>query len=171
MNEMLARLSQHNKGRAEEPRPMPLLPLLAQVAQMRARQHPVTVEGDAPPVLADPARTEQILVHLVQNAIDASPAGSPVMLRLSAQGQEAVVEIVDQGRGMSAEFIRRELFKPFSSSKAGGFGLGAYEARTLAQAMGGRIEVESKPGAGSRFTLRLPLATPARQRPTDEEAA
>ncbi|MDV5822657.1 XrtA/PEP-CTERM system histidine kinase PrsK [Sphingobium naphthae] len=171
MNEMLARLSQHNKGRAEEPRPMPLLPLLAQVAQMRARQHPVTVEGDAPPVLADPARTEQILVHLVQNAIDASPAGSPVMLRLSAQGQEAMVEIVDQGRGMSAEFIRRELFKPFSSSKAGGFGLGAYEARTLAQAMGGRIEVESKPGAGSRFTLRLPLATPARQRPTDEEAA
>ena len=64
---------------------------------------------------------------------------------------------------MTAEFIRRDLFKPFSSSKAGGFGLGAFEARSLAEAMGGRIDVESKPGVGSRFTLRLPLApAPAR---------
>ena len=91
-------------------------------------------------------------------SIDASLPDSPVELRLSADDRQAIVEIVDRGRGMSAEFIRRDLFKPFSSSKAAGFGLGAFEARTLAQAMGGRIEVESKPGAGSRFTLRLPLA-------------
>src|SRR3546814_1870862 len=70
----------------------------------------------------------------------------------------ALLEVIDRGRGMTAEFIRRELFKPFSSSKAGGFGIGAFEARALAQAMGGRIDVESRPGAGSRFTLRLPLA-------------
>lgn len=158
MNDMLARLSQHNKGRAQEPRPMALLDMLNQVARTRARQHEVHVIGDAPLALADPARVEQIVTHLVQNAIDASAPDSPVELRLSTDGGEAIVEIIDRGRGMSAEYIRRELFKPFSSSKAAGFGLGAFEARTLAQAMGGRIEVESKPGAGSRFTLRLPLA-------------
>lgn len=158
MNDMLARLSQHNKGRAEEPRPMALIDLLQQVARTRARQHPVHVSGDAPLALADPARVEQIVTHLLQNAIDASAPDSPVDLCLSAEAGEAVVAIIDRGKGMSAEYIRRDLFKPFSSSKAAGFGLGAFEARTLAQAMGGRIEVESKPGAGSRFTLRLPLA-------------
>jgi signal transduction histidine kinase len=60
---------------------------------------------------------------------------------------------------MTAEYIRRDLFKPFSSSKTGGFGVGAFEARALAQGMGGSIEVESKPGVGTRFTLRLPLAS------------
>ena len=168
MNDMLARLSQHNKGRAEEPRPLPLRALVDQVARTRARQHPVQVSGDAPPALADPARIEQILTHLVQNAIDASAPDSPVELRLSADATAVIVEIIDHGRGMSAEYIRRDLFKPFSSSKAGGFGIGAFEARALAQAMGGRIDVDSKPGAGSRFTLRLPIATATE---TQEKAA
>jgi len=158
MNDMLARLSQHNKGRAEEPRPVALIDLLRQVARTRARNHPIHVDGDAPPALADPARVEQIVTHLLQNAIDASAPDSLVDLRLSTDGGEALVEVIDRGKGMSAEYIRRDLFKPFSSSKAAGFGLGAFEARTLAQAMGGRIDVDSKPGAGSRFTLRLPLA-------------
>lgn len=158
MNDMLARLSLHNKGRPEEPRPMPLRDLLVQLAQARARQHAVQVSGDAPLALADPARVEQIVQHLMQNAIDASPPGSPVDLRLSADAQDVIVEVIDRGKGMSAEYVRRDLFKPFSSSKTGGFGLGAFEARSLAEAMGGRIDVDSKPGVGSRFTLRLPLA-------------
>ncbi|BBF69594.1 XrtA/PEP-CTERM system histidine kinase PrsK [Sphingomonas bisphenolicum] len=158
MNDMLARLSQHNKGRAEEPRPMDMIDLLQQIARARERQHPIHVSGGAPLALADPTRVEQIVTHLLQNAIDASAPDSPVDLCLTADGGEAVVEVIDRGKGMSAEYIRRDLFKPFSSSKAAGFGLGAFEARSLAQAMGGRIEVESKPGAGSRFTLRLPLA-------------
>ena len=158
MNDMLARLSQHNKGRAEEPRPMALREVAEQVARTRSRQHEISVTGDAPPVMADPARVEQIVTHLLQNAIDASEPQSSVEMRLSADDQGASLAVIDQGRGMTAEFIRRELFKPFSSSKAGGFGIGAFEARALAQAMDGRIDVESKPGVGSRFTLRLPLA-------------
>ncbi|MBH1992975.1 MAG: PEP-CTERM system histidine kinase PrsK, partial [Sphingomonadaceae bacterium] len=158
MNDMLARLSQHNKGRAEEPRAIALRDLVDQVARTRARQHPVQVRGDAPLALADPARVEQILTHLLQNAIDASAPDSPVEMHLSSDATSVLVDIMDRGRGMSAEYIRRELFKPFSSSKVGGFGIGAFEARTLAQAMGGRIDVESKAGVGSRFTLRLPIA-------------
>ena len=73
---------------------------------------------------------------------------------------------------MSSEFILSQLFKPFASSKKGGFGIGAYEARELARAMKGRLEVESKEGSGSRFTLILPLAKRlSDDKPVDERAA
>lgn len=161
MNDLLARLSQHNKARAEEPRAVDLGEIARRIGQGRARQHPVEVTGDAPPALADPARVEQILAHLVQNAIEASAPDTMVRLKLESDERSARISVIDQGCGMTAEFVRRELFKPFSSSKAGGFGIGAFEARTLAEAMGGRIEVESRPGAGSIFTLILPLVEPA----------
>jgi putative PEP-CTERM system histidine kinase len=158
LNDLLARLSQHNKARAEEPRAVALDEIVRRVARGRARQHPVDVTGDAPLAMADPARFELVLAHLVQNAIEASLADSPIELRLSSDGADVLVEVIDMGVGMTPDFVRRELFKPFSSSKAGGFGIGAFEARTLVQAMGGRIDVESRPGAGSRFMIRLPRA-------------
>ncbi len=59
---------------------------------------------------------------------------------------------------MSPEFIRTRLFKPFHSSKPGGFGIGAFEARELVRGMGGSLDVESREGLGTRFLVRLPLA-------------
>ena len=59
---------------------------------------------------------------------------------------------------MSAEFIRSRLFHPFSSTKDGGFGIGAYEARAILAGMGGRLEVQSREGEGSRFIITLPMA-------------
>ena len=59
---------------------------------------------------------------------------------------------------MSADFVCTRLFKPFNSSKPGGFGIGAFEARELVRAMGGRLEVDSREGLGTRFRLRLPLS-------------
>jgi signal transduction histidine kinase len=72
-------------------------------------------------------------------------------------GDEVSVRIMDQGQGMSARFIRQELFQPFRSTKAGGFGIGAYEAREIARAHGGRLEVSSREGEGSTFVVTLPL--------------
>jgi signal transduction histidine kinase len=66
--------------------------------------------------------------------------------------------VIDYGCGMSAEFMRTGLFKPFVSTKPGGFGIGAFESRELVQAMRGRLEAESRQGLGSRFVVRLPLA-------------
>ncbi|WP_370309586.1 XrtA/PEP-CTERM system histidine kinase PrsK [Sphingobium abikonense] len=170
MNAMLGRLSQHQKAAAQEARAFGLQPLLVRIAAMRSRHHAVRIEGTAPDIMADPVRTEQIILHLVQNAIDASPPDRPVVIRLGRADDMARIDIIDQGSGMSAEYIRRELFKPFASSKAGGFGLGAFEARALAQAMGGRIMVESQAGVGSRFSLFLPLAS-AGDRPAHGEQA
>ena len=158
MNELLARLSQHNRARQEEPRPVAVRRVAEKVARAKARQHPVDVVGDAPDALADPGRVEQILLHLVQNAAEATSGGAPVTMRIAAQGERIAVEVIDRGCGMTAEFIRRDLFKPFASTKAGGFGIGAFEARELARAMGGSITVESRPGEGSCFTLLLPRA-------------
>jgi putative PEP-CTERM system histidine kinase len=173
MNDMLARLSQHNRARPEAPSAVALRPIMDRVARLKARSHPVEVSGEAPPALADPARIEQILTHLVQNAIDASPPDMPVILRLGRSGDSVAIDIVDRGCGMTAEFIRRDLFKPFSSSKPGGFGVGAFEARELAHAMNGRIDVRSRPAEGSCFTVLLPVAIAgqAGQNDTRERAA
>ena len=64
---------------------------------------------------------------------------------------------------MDSEFIRSRLFQPFASTKANGFGIGAFEARSLVTAMGGRIAVESRPGEGTDFIIHLVAAEPAPQ--------
>jgi putative PEP-CTERM system histidine kinase len=159
MNDLLARLSQHNKGRAEDPRPVAAGALVEGVAAAKRVVHPVVVGGDtAQLIIADPIRLEQALSHLVQNAIDASPATEPVTIQIGTQKDEATITVRDRGAGMSAAFIRENLFKPFASTKEGGFGIGAYEARAIIAAMGGRIEVNSREGEGSRFIIYLPIA-------------
>ncbi|WP_373487800.1 XrtA/PEP-CTERM system histidine kinase PrsK [Blastomonas sp.] len=109
-------------------------------------------------ITADANKLQQLLGHLVQNAIDASPPDQPVQVNITRDGLSGVIEIVDHGSGMSPDFVRTKLFKPFISSKPDGFGIGAYEARLLAEAMQGRIVVESREGEGSRFAVYLPLA-------------
>ena len=79
-------------------------------------------------------------------------------MQCRSDGLFCCIEVIDTGCGMSADFIRSRLFKPFVSTKPGGFGIGAFEARDLVRAMRGKLEVESREGLGSRFTVRLPLA-------------
>ena len=88
-----------------------------------------------------------------------APPDAPVFLDVRASGAaRRSIEVIDRGAGMSPEFVRTRLFKPFVSTKPGGFGIGAFEARELIRAMGGRLEVESREGLGTRFRIRLPLA-------------
>ena len=61
---------------------------------------------------------------------------------------------------MDSDFVRNRLFQPFASSKPSGFGIGAFEARSLVTAMGGRLSVDSQPGRGTTFTIMLPVAEP-----------
>ena len=159
MNDLLARLSQHHRARAADPGPVELLPLAERVAYAKRAQHPVVAAGAGGLfALADAGRLEQVLGHLVQNAIEASAAFEPVTVLVGEAGQRATVAVVDRGCGMSPAFLRDQLFKPFVSSKPGGFGLGAFEARQLAEAMGGVLDVESREGEGTTFRLSLPVA-------------
>ncbi|MCC2979844.1 XrtA/PEP-CTERM system histidine kinase PrsK [Sphingomonas sp. IC4-52] len=159
MNALLARLSQHHASRAEKAQPVPLLALAERIAAGRRAQHPVTASGDPGALaLADPGALETLISHLVQNAVEASAAGAEVQLIVSAADGEASITVADYGRGMSPAFVRDQLFRPFVSGKPGGFGLGAFEARQLAEGMGGSISVSSREGAGSSFRVALPLA-------------
>ena len=162
MNDLLARLSRGNNSDTEQLRPTPLHDIVESVAAGKRRAHSVEWFGD-PGIraLADPARLEQALAHLVQNAIDASDRHEPVRICFGQRGGEVSIEVIDSGSGMSPDFVRTRLFQPFVSTKAGGFGIGAFEARTLVAGMGGRLEVESREGEGSRFTIYLPAADTA----------
>jgi putative PEP-CTERM system histidine kinase len=165
LNDLLAKLSPQTAVKADAPGIAAPMAVLETIAARRRAQHPVRLSGRADIHASfDPARLELALDHLVQNAIEASPAGEPVWLSVAPREHEIEIAVLDRGRGMSADFVRHGLFVPFDSTKPGGFGIGAFEARALVAAMGGRLEVESREGEGSRFVILLPVAEPSEQR-------
>jgi len=159
LNALIARLSRYGNGAVEKLEQVSGKAVIEAVVE-RFMGNPQVVLSECQDLMVTANRhsLEQMLVHLVQNGIDASPNGNPVFLSLSADGLSARFEVLDSGCGMSAEFVRSRLFKPFDSTKSGGFGIGAFEARELVRAMKGRLDVESREGLGSRFIVRLPLA-------------
>ncbi|HWK35638.1 XrtA/PEP-CTERM system histidine kinase PrsK, partial [Sphingomonas sp.] len=163
LNALLARLMANSRAAAEPPAPVDPLAVADRIAVARRAQHPVIVSAPRPALLlADPARLEQLLGHLVQNAIDASAASDPVTIAIDPGADSVTIAVIDQGCGMSPGFVRERLFRPFVSSKPAGFGIGAFEARQLAEGMGGRIEVDSREGEGSTFRVILPAALVSR---------
>jgi putative PEP-CTERM system histidine kinase len=110
-------------------------------------------------VMAHRDRLERVIGHLIQNAAEAcDPATGRVELTLGEQDGRAVIEVRDNGRGMSESFLREKLFQPFTSTKAHGMGIGAFESREYLRELGGMLEVESTEGVGTIFRVRLPLA-------------
>lgn len=159
---LLARLGRYGSGKIKPDHEVDLAAVARALVVRFNSLHPVRItRGDSCMVRGDAEAIEQALQHLVQNAIDASPPDAPVYLDVASDGLNGRVEVLDSGAGMSPEFIRNGLFKPFVSSKAGGFGIGAFEARELVRAMGGRLNVESREGLGTRFVLSLPLVAAA----------
>ena len=162
MNELLAKLSPQAGAHPLKLQPHPLRHILSATIAAKRGLHDVRLLGDASAgVLADAAALEQALGHLLQNAIEASPASEPVVVRVSRRGDEVCITIADKGSGMDGDFVRNRLFQPFASTKPGGFGIGSFEARSLVAAMGGRLTVDSAPGAGTEFSIFLPAAEPA----------
>lgn len=164
MNDLLARLAPTPDQRPAKPEPIELRPLVAAAIAAKRSEHDVQLTGDGNHwVMADPLLLEQAIGHLVQNAIDASTPLQPVVVRMSGDERSAAIAIIDQGIGMDADFVRNRLFQPFASTKQGGFGVGAFEARSLIAAMGGNLSVESRPGKGSQFSITLPASLPAEE--------
>jgi signal transduction histidine kinase len=122
-------------------------------------------EAPLPPAWADRDRLTQVLMNLVRNGIAYTPEGGIVSVAVGAAGDWVEVAVADTGVGIAPGDLDR-IFDRFyrtdeSRSRAtGGFGLGLAISRELVEAMAGRIAVESEPGAGSRFTVRLRAARP-----------
>ena len=113
---------------------------------------------------------ERVIAHLVQNAFEASVERTGVGLRVKRAGEQVLIEVADRGRGMTPEFVRERLFKPFQTTKETGMGIGAFECQQYVQQVGGSIEVESSPEAGTLVRVRL-RSVGAKMAVEDKEAA
>ncbi|HET6471284.1 MAG TPA: XrtA/PEP-CTERM system histidine kinase PrsK [Pseudomonadales bacterium] len=147
----------------DQPRPSVALDLASvvdQVVRERCVQSPRPVfESIRTPVCvnADRERLGAVVGHVIQNAQDATPHDGFVRVRLDATPVWAVVTITDTGHGMSPEFIERDLFAPFATTKGvAGIGVGAFQCREYIRGLGGDVAVRSQVGVGTEFTLRLP---------------
>ena len=159
LNALIARLSRYGGGVDSLEEIAASDVVRSTMARFASSEQIMLARCDEVNITADAESLEQVLVHLIQNGIDASADDSPVILSLANEGLYARFEVFDSGCGMSPEFVRTRLFKPFVSTKTGGFGIGAFEARELVKAMRGRLEVESREGLGSHFTVRIPAST------------
>jgi putative PEP-CTERM system histidine kinase len=95
---------------------------------------------------------------LLDNALEASPPGASILLGLRCREGKLIIDIADRGAGMDIDFIHGQLFRPFRSTKAEGYGIGAYQTRELLRMAGGDLDVISAPGAGTTMRIILPLA-------------
>lgn len=158
MKIMLQKLSRIES--AEQPLALAVEQVVRQAVAQKAAFEPrpqLVVETPGLQVLADRERLERVVGHLIQNAIEATPRIGSVTIRLVGEAGRALVEITDTGEGMSEEFIRERLFKPFDSTKSAGMGIGAFESREYINELGGSLEVRSSPGMGTTFRVALPL--------------
>ena len=120
----------------------------------------LVVERPGLTVAASRERLANVLEHVIRNAQDATARDGRITVRLAGTPERALVEISDTGQGMTSEFVRERLFRPFDSTKGSkGMGIGAYQAREYARALGGDVEVESSPGRGTSFRIILPVVS------------
>jgi signal transduction histidine kinase len=115
---------------------------------------------DLPPVLADGARLQRILLNLLTNALKYSPPEERVTIRLNHEGGEVIVSVIDRGPGIAREDIPHifQRYYQAGGTRSAGMGLGLYITKMLVEAHGGTIGVESEEGKGCRFFFSLPVA-------------
>jgi signal transduction histidine kinase len=126
-----------------------------------ARAQGITINwypaADLPAPRLDKELFEKVLLNLMLNAEDAMPEGGTLTLQARSDGAAVALDVIDTGCGMAPE-LARQAFRPFVTGKPGGNGLGLATARKIVAAHGGTIDVQSEPGRGTKFTIRLPIA-------------
>ncbi|MEL7450580.1 MAG: XrtA/PEP-CTERM system histidine kinase PrsK, partial [Pseudomonadota bacterium] len=162
------------------PRRVPLEALARDVIEQCRQRGPapvLEVANDAGELAVRVGRERfaMVLGHVVRNAQDAATRDGTVTLRLGRAGAFGVLEVIDNGTGMSEEFVRDRLFRPFYSTKGSkGMGIGAHQTRQFVREAGGDVEVDSAEGEGTVFRIRLPLveeaAPPVASSPSAAEA-
>jgi PAS domain S-box-containing protein len=136
----------------------------------------VAVPQSLPPILADEDRLRQVVLNLMINASKFTPEGGKIILRASANDKNLVVEIEDNGTGISPE-EQKELFQPYRSrvsdkENLSGLGIGLALCKYIVELHGGKISVKSEVGKGSIFSFSIPLTsnTPAKESEKTEPA-
>lgn len=160
MNRLMAQL-RTARFVSEQQQSVDLVTLLRDLVDAKRGSRPepkFEVEIESLSVLSEPDRLHSVIGHIIQNAQDATPPDGEVRVKLRSTGDQAIVDVLDNGSGMDQSFIEERLFKPFDSTKGlTGMGVGAYECREFVRAMGGQVLVDSTPGGGTHFSIQLPL--------------
>ena len=102
-------------------------------------------------------RLERVVGHLVQNALDATPTDGRVWIQVTRYSGQVQLQVGDTGAGMSEDFVRNKLFRPFNTTKHSGMGIGTYESFQYIRELGGTIQVDSHVDVGTTITVLLPL--------------
>ncbi len=110
-----------------------------------------------PPASLDTAQLEHVVTNLLLNARDATNGTGRITVRTARENGWAVLAVTDNGCGMTPEFVRQQLFRPFQTTKSRGLGIGMFQAKVIVEAHRGRIEVDSAPGRGTTVRLWVPL--------------
>ena len=159
MRRLSAQLS--NSSKQSTKRVVDLGEVLAKAAQRVEPRLPKPTVNMTTGELLIEANLERLVAvteHLIRNAQDASDDNGEIRIDTSANESVVTIRISDSGCGMTPEFVRKRLFHPFDSTKGSqGMGIGAYQAREYIVELGGQMEVESEPGKGTVFSVRLPL--------------
>jgi len=160
LHNMLSQLTQKQSG-AVQHKTVLMSKLLQQLIAERCAEHEplpgLQLRTDCE-LYIDHERLSNILFHLIDNAQQATPADGSVTVVLDVKDQMMHLEIIDTGCGMSSEFVRERLFKPFDTTKGNaGMGIGAYDAQNFIQQNNGQLTVSSEVNIGSTFTIQLPL--------------
>ena len=113
--------------------------------------------GKVPPLSIDGEQMYKVIENLLINANDAVKQDGRISIATSSNENWAEIAVQDNGYGMSREFIEKSLFLPFQTTKKQGMGIGLYHCKTIIEAHGGRVEVESEEGKGTTFRVRLPV--------------
>ncbi|MFZ5816055.1 MAG: sensor histidine kinase [Bacillota bacterium] len=139
-----------------------LLTNMSPVAAAKGIELTGEVEAGTPALRADPDRLRQVLINLLANALHHTPPGGRILLRARLEGREILFSVADTGPGIDPEDLPQIFDRFYRADKSrsrgtGGSGLGLAIVRSLVELHGGRVMVESAPGQGSCFTIRLPL--------------
>lgn len=110
-------------------------------------------------ITCNPNEVASAIGHIVQNAQEATPDSGKIAITLGTENNICVLKVADNGVGMTQDFIKTKLFRPFESTKGlSGMGIGAYQCRETLRALGGDLKVLSQPGVGTEFILTIPLS-------------
>jgi signal transduction histidine kinase len=166
LNGVVTEFLEYARPSERKPQTLPLREPVERALARLMRERPAPMEGirrhvlvhePVPRVNADPAEIERVVYNLLTNAVEAMPHGGDLTVRVGSAEGTARIVVEDTGLGIS-ESDRGLLFRPFFTTRERGVGMGLAICRRIAEENGGSVSVESTPGRGSRFTVKLPEA-------------
>jgi putative PEP-CTERM system histidine kinase len=156
MTTLISRLENLKGKHVLDPKDIDLKELAEETASLVTSGR-VVVAGETAFAHADPEEIQKVMLNLVMNGIEAMDGPGTIRITVGLSGS-AFFEVADEGCGMTEEFIREKLFRPFVTTKKKGFGIGLYQCKQIVEAHGGNLQVRSEPGSYTRFMVCLPSA-------------